>query len=132
MQDTKLSVIFEGRISEGKDPQEVRSAFLEQLHIPAAKIDHVFSGARVVLKKGLDLETALKMQGRLARMGAFCRIEPQAPPAEPAAGAPPASQPFLCPKCGQAAPGDDPSVQRGECPVCGIVVEKYLKGHAED
>ena len=130
MQDTGLCVVFEGRIAEGKDADAVRAAFVEQLRIPAEKIDHVFSGARVVLKKGLDLATALKMQGRLAQMGAFCRIEPQAPPAETAPGPAPTDLPFQCPRCGQVAPADDPSVQRGECPGCGIVVHKYRKGQA--
>ena len=128
MQKEDLCVVFEGRISGQKDIAAVKAAFMAKLHIPAEKIDHVFSGARVVLKKRLNLEKALKMQGILAQMGAFSSIEPQkTPPADQTPG--PSTLPFQCPKCGRTAPPDDPSVRRGECPGCGVVVQKYLQGH---
>ena len=129
MQKEDLCVVFEGRISGQKDIAAVKAAFMAKLNIPADKIDHVFSGARVILKKGLTLEKALKMQGILAQMGAFSSIEPKKAP--PGAQAPATSGlPFQCPKCGRTAPPDDPSVRRGECPGCGIVVQKYLQGHS--
>jgi hypothetical protein len=60
-----------------------------------AKLEQLFSGKRIVIKKNIDQATAAKYQTALNRAGAECEVKPLggAAPAAPAAAAAPVAAP---------------------------------------
>lgn len=95
MADEHFEVVFEGRTAAGADPAQVRANVARLFKTDTARIEHLFSGQRVVIKKGLDESTARNYQAALAKAGAIvdvvqagAAVAPAAPsvPAAPSAG----------------------------------------------
>jgi hypothetical protein len=76
---TSYQLVFEGRIQEGCDPNEVRENLARLFEVPVAEIDALFNGRAIVLKDGLDVDTARRDQAAFEATGARCRLEIQAP-----------------------------------------------------
>ena len=70
-------LIFEGQIQEGQDPATVRKNLASLFAVPVDEVESLFGGAPVVLKEGLDIETARQDQAAFHNTGALCRIERQ-------------------------------------------------------
>ncbi len=90
MSDT-YEVAFRGEIAEGADLQQVRQNIGKMFKADDAKLDQLFSGKRIVIKKNIDRPTALKYQAAMTKAGAVCEVsgpEEAAPPAQPAEPAP--------------------------------------------
>jgi len=62
-------VIFRGGIREGFQDHQVRAKLLSHLNVDAHQIERMFSGQRVVLKKGLDATDGRHFLERLQKMG---------------------------------------------------------------
>lgn len=91
-------LVFEGQILDGFDAASVKQRLGEQLKLDAARLDHLFSGQRVVIKREIEREQGLRHVQQFARLGARLLIE------DIAAAAPlPAPQPAPQPASPPAA-----------------------------
>ena len=87
-------LIFEGHIQEGHHPDEVRQNLAELFGVSADEIRKLFENTPVILKDGLDEDTARQDKAAFEKTGALCRMEAQARSAasgEPSADAPSAA-----------------------------------------
>ena len=69
------NVVFEGSISSGYQIQDVKRNLAELFKIDEKKADILFEKPRVVLKKGLDYESALKYTKAIQKTGAICNVK---------------------------------------------------------
>jgi hypothetical protein len=135
MSDESYKVILQGTIREGYDRREVVAALSRAFKQDELFAERLLSGMPRVVKKGLDLATAHKYQQSLQKMGIVSLIETEAPPEQVAptevpvsvpAEAPPLPQSSIsCPRCGyEPKTDDDVLLVRGDCPKCGLMVNK--------
>lgn len=93
MDEKTFEVLFAGRLVEGADPAQVKTKVAALFKVEVAKIERLFSGATVPIKKGVDEATAKKYQLALHKAGAICQVvnraETAQSPAEAAAVTPP-------------------------------------------
>ena len=75
MSNARYRLIFEGRVSKGEDRETVRKRIASLLKINEEKSAALFSGQRVVLKDGADIEFAQKMQSAFRKAGAVLVFE---------------------------------------------------------
>jgi len=68
-------VIFSGKIIEHADLDMVKANVARVFSMPPDRIEKLFSGRRLVLKKELDQATAERYRATLQRAGALCEIE---------------------------------------------------------
>jgi len=88
-----FQVIFSGAIIEHADIDMVKANVGRVFSLDADKVEKLFSGRRLVLKKDIDQSTAQRYKLTMQRAGALCEIEDtasQAAPAKQAATAQPA------------------------------------------
>lgn len=69
------NVVFEGKTVPGKDIGSVKKQLMSLLKIDAPRIDRLFSGKPVVIRKNADSETAEKFRKAFEAAGAICRLE---------------------------------------------------------
>lgn len=91
MSQKTFEVVFSGKLVEGAAPQKVKANVAALFKVEVAKVERLFSGATVSIKKGLDEATAKKYQLALHRAGAITRVinRAAAPPTSKAAPARP-------------------------------------------
>jgi hypothetical protein len=103
MGDKKFDILFTGKLVEGAAIDQVKANVAKLFKTDVAKIERLFIGMPVMIKKGVDEETALKYMMALKKAGTICEAREQAaaapaapPPAAPAAQPLPAtsSQPM--------------------------------------
>lgn len=95
-----------------------------------SKIDALFNGSSVALKRDLSQEEAQKYVDVLQRAGAEVRAETEFASTLSLVeteehDALPVTETMTCPKCGHE------QLKAGECSACGIVIEKYLARQAQ-
>jgi hypothetical protein len=91
MNDNTFTVVFNGQLVEGADAKQVMANLAQLFKVELAKVEPMFSGATVTIKKGVDEATARKYQQALLQAGAICQVvsaSPAAPDAPAAAAAP--------------------------------------------
>ena len=76
MSDANFDIIFLGRLQSGHTLAEVKPRLMQLFKVDATKIDAIFSGAAVPLKRNLDPTGAKKYQTVLARAGIKVQIRP--------------------------------------------------------
>lgn len=88
-----FQVIFSGKIIEHADIEMVKANVGRVFSLSADRIEKLFSGKRLTLKKDIDQSTAERYRATLQRAGALCEIEqvPAIQTVEPAAAPAPAS-----------------------------------------
>lgn len=69
-----FEVIFQGKVIEGADEQEVRANVGRMFKADEAKLNALFSGKTVVIKGGLDEATAQKYLAAMNKAGAQAEI----------------------------------------------------------
>ncbi len=67
-------VAFNGQLAEGKSLDVVKQGVAQLFKVDVTKIEHLFKGQWVPIKKGIDQLTAEKYQRALAKMGAICQV----------------------------------------------------------
>ena len=92
MQTDKYRLTFKGELKEGVSPESVKSQLAKMFKVGPKRLEQLFSGRRVVVKKNIDRATGEKMQRRLAQIGALFDLEPEA---DPSAGATPGRLPEM-------------------------------------
>ena len=53
MTEQLFAIVFRGRLQAGADPAAVRANFAKLFNIDAARVEQMFSGQAVIIKKGL-------------------------------------------------------------------------------
>jgi hypothetical protein len=69
-------VIFRGDLLAGQSVIEVKQRLAQLFNADATRIDQMFSGRPVVVKRNLDMETAERYQSTLLKAGALVDIRP--------------------------------------------------------
>lgn len=135
----QVQLIFAGEVLDGFLAADVRRTLGERLKLDEARLDKLFSGTRVVIKRGLTAPVANQWVAQFRAMGAKLHVHDEplalhpvmaAPPAPaeptPAPAGPPGLQ--LVPLAGDphAAPAPAPiaahavaATEMITCPVCG-------------
>lgn len=93
MSDELFEVAFSGEIADGADLEQVKAKVGAMFKADAAKLAHLFSGKRMVIKKNIDQATANKYKTALTKAGAVCEVKSlnvavEERPAEPVTPAP--------------------------------------------
>jgi hypothetical protein len=87
MADEKYDLVFRGELEPGAELAQVKQNLSRLFKMDVARIEALFSGKAVVLKRGLDAETAGKYRAAIRKAGA--RIEtPSSQSASPASTTP--------------------------------------------
>ena len=68
-------IVFQGECFDDCDPKAVKKALSGILKIKNKKLDRLFSGQRVIVKKNIDHKAAVHFQNIFKSSGALCRIE---------------------------------------------------------
>ncbi|MFC1649948.1 hypothetical protein ACFL2X_00110 [Candidatus Latescibacterota bacterium] len=76
MEETSYNLIFRGVIADGHDAETVRKNIAELFKVSEEKVERLFSGRPVTVKKNVDKATALKYQSAFKKAGALCSVEP--------------------------------------------------------
>ena len=74
MSDQQFAVVFKGEVVEGADPAQVRANLAKLFKADAQRIEALFSGKTVVVKKGVDEDTAQHYIAVLSKAGAVAAI----------------------------------------------------------
>lgn len=129
MTPEQYKITFSGEVILGHDQAEVRKKVSGLLKIDEEKCNRLFSGKQVLIKNGVDHETALKYQESFKKAGASCKIVPikgdisqTAPDAREAVkdvSEATGLKMITCPNCGFLQKESE------ECIKCGIVIEKF-------
>lgn len=113
MSEARFNVVFAGEMVAGADPAKVRENLAAAFKMDISKVEALFSGKRVVVKKDADQATAMKFRAVMKQAGAVCdleRIGDEAPAAaETAAPAPAPAQ--AAPAPAPAVPAARPAVE---------------------
>lgn len=75
MSNDLYEVAFSGGIADGADPVQVRANIGKMFKADDAKLNQLFSGSRVVIKKNIDQQTAMKYQAAMNKAGAICEVK---------------------------------------------------------
>lgn len=74
MSDSSYEVVFTGRIAAGADLARVKANLAMLFKIEPARVDAMFTGKPVVIKKRLDEATARKYQAAMQKAGAIAEV----------------------------------------------------------
>ena len=117
MSQNSFEVVFSGKLVEGAVLEQVMAKVAALFKVEVAKVERLFSGATVSIKKGVDEPTAKKYQMALHKAGAICQVvnraaTPAATKSEPAA-----------PKAAPAAPSREATPQTSSASSSGLAAE---------
>lgn len=88
MADQRFAVVFSGRLVDGAERTKVRDNLAALFNVEPSKVERMFTGKPVLVKKGLEQANAENYVAALAKAGALADIVADAPPAtEPPAPA---------------------------------------------
>lgn len=122
-----VQLVFRGEIVIGHAPEDAKRKLAAAVGIAPQQIEEVFSGRRVVLKKGLPADEAPRYLAKLERIGIVARAEPEtgkspatAPQQRALAAAPaPAASATTLALVEDAPPADSQApVEEVTCPKC--------------
>ncbi|MDN6856703.1 DUF805 domain-containing protein [Pseudomonas sp. CAN2814] len=141
MDQTRFKIVFDGALMPQTPLETAKENLARLFKSDTSKIDALFSGQPVVLKRDLSDDEAEKYLRALQGAGANARkeadgaaglslVETEDHPSEAtlaarAAGEATSNERMTCPKCGHE------QASAIECSACGIVIEKYLARQAE-
>ena len=136
MSQARFKIVFSGELMPDAQLDEVKANLARLFKSDNAKINSLFSGTQVALKRDLGEDEAEKYLAALQRAGAkvhkesdlgaslsLVETEDHNPPA--AASATTDNRRMSCPKCGHEQD------KAAECTACGIIIDKYLARQAE-
>jgi hypothetical protein len=72
---SNYNVIFDGKITNGTQLQDVKRNLAALFKIDEKKADLLFTKPQVVLKKGLDYDSAIKYRKAILNTGAVCNVK---------------------------------------------------------
>ena len=104
MSDARFHIVFSGKLVGGADLATVKSNLGRLFKMDSARVEKLFSGQPVVIKKDADQATAMKFRALMKQAGAECEIRPVSGGEKPPVPAQPAAAPSAAP-----APATQPS-----------------------
>ncbi len=142
MDSSAVQLVFAGEVLDGFTLADVKQRLAQRLKLDEARLRSLFSGQRVVLKRGLSADTAAHWVAQFREMGAQLHVvrapadaEPAVkPPAAPApvtpvapapltlaplAPPPPPRDPYAAPAPPPIAVNTPPVTEEITCPSCG-------------
>lgn len=131
----RYRVIFNGNISSGNNVETVKKRLASFFKGDKKKIERLFSGQPILIKKDTDFQTATKYMNTFKKAGAICTIEAIGISTSPGllgtrsdnkSSALKRNEFMTCPKCGYR------QKHSSECVACGIVIKKYLEKSIEE
>ncbi len=84
MAEGEFQVVFHGEVTGDQPVEVVKQQLATLFRMPAERVEALFSGKPVVVKKNIDEATARKLEQAFLRAGAACEVRA---PATPEAGA---------------------------------------------
>lgn len=118
MSDARYNLVFTGDLVPGSDITAVKQNLAKLFKLDAARVEAMFSGKPVTLKKDADQATAMKFRAVMKQAGAQCRMEPVGEIEEIEAAPAPAAQAQPVAATAPARPAAEPEpVQFGSKPV---------------
>ncbi|MBS1211000.1 MAG: hypothetical protein H6R19_3398 [Proteobacteria bacterium] len=121
----EYKVVYWGKVLPGFERTAVMAAAVKRLRVPPAQLMQVFSGAKVVLKRGVTAEQGARFVVELALIGMQIELEIEAPVAAVALQPTPQGVPML-PAAAQQE--DDPqygALLRTACDLSGTAFASY-------
>lgn len=88
MPEELFDIHFSGQLLEGQDPAVAREQVGQLFKASDTQLARLFSGQPVVVKKGVDLDTATRYRLAFRKAGALVRIQPSAAAQVPTPEAP--------------------------------------------
>ena len=79
----RFTLIYRGEVNEGQHAAVVRKRLQALLKLDDGRMDRLFSGQPVALKKSVDQATAARFQAAFKKAGAVLRVSRAQPAAEP-------------------------------------------------
>ncbi|MEJ6656517.1 MAG: hypothetical protein QNL70_10970 [Pseudomonas sp.] len=73
-----FEVVFHGQVRADVAPEQARARIGQLFQVADRQLDMLFSGRRIVIKKGLDEAAAEKYRQAIERAGALCEVQPMA------------------------------------------------------
>lgn len=137
MNSPRYKIVFDGELMPEMTLDSVKDNLARLFKSDMARINGLFSGAQVALKRDLGESEADQYLSALQKAGAKVRKElDQASgslsllttddhPVEKPSAARPDTTTMACPKCGHEQP------QADECSACGVIIEKYRARQAQ-
>lgn len=133
MTEPCFKVVFNGELMPGFAVETVKNNLATLFKSDPGRIDSLFTGGAVTLKRGLSEIEADKYLFALGGAGALAHKEfaptqgrPPMAGAEPTGNAPiKADAQMVCPKCGHA------QAKAVECSACGVIIEKFIARQAQ-
>lgn len=133
MNQPRYKIVFDGQLMPEASLETVKTNLARLFKSDLARIDSLFSGAPVALKRDLGESEAEQYLTALQKAGAKVRKELDqtanlslVPTEAETVQAEQAAAPNMtCPKCGHE------QAKAAECCACGIIVEKYLARQAQ-
>lgn len=111
MSDARFHIVFSGKLVGGADLATVKSNLGRLFKMDSARVEKLFSGQPVVIKKDADQAMAMKFRALMKQAGAECDIRPVSAGASPPA---PAAAPVSAPQAQPSAvESGSPSGQTG-------------------
>ncbi|MCH8542996.1 MAG: hypothetical protein LAT61_05455 [Alcanivorax sp.] len=74
MSDARYNIVFDGSLVPGADPAAVRANLGRLFRMTPERVEALFSGKRMVLKRDADQATAMKFRAALKQAGAQCQM----------------------------------------------------------
>ncbi|MBZ2187790.1 hypothetical protein K8B33_01645 [Alcanivorax sp. JB21] len=81
MSDARYNIVFDGSLVPGADPAAVRANLGRLFRMTPERVEALFSGKRMVLKRDADQATAMKFRAALKQAGAQCQMVESSPAA---------------------------------------------------
>lgn len=133
MNPPRYKIVFDGQLMPEASLEMVKTNLARLFKSDLARIDSLFSGTPVALKRDLGESEAQQYLTALQKAGAKVRKElDQAASlslvpteAETVEAGQAATPTMTCPKCGHE------QAKAAECSACGIIIEKYLARQAQ-
>ena len=134
MTEARYKIVFDGQLMPEMTLETVKDNLARLFKSDPSKIDALFSGSPVALKRDLAETEADKYLAALQQAGAQARKEQEAvalslvdSASEQASASTPAAPAYgmTCPKCGHQQD------KAAECAACGIIIDKYLARQAQ-
>jgi hypothetical protein len=129
----KFSVVLTGKLADGFELPRVKINIAQVFKLAPEKVEKLFSGKPVALKRGVDKAQAMKLRNALARAGALgvikAEVSPQVTVETPEVEAPAAkleASPAIveadvsCPRCGHEQP------HANSCSLCKMDLSLHL------
>lgn len=76
MSDARFHIVFSGKLVGGADLTTVKSNLGRLFKMDDARVEKLFSGQPVVIKKDADQATAMKFRALMKQAGAECEVRP--------------------------------------------------------